>query len=61
MRVTVFGGSSPKPGSFEYQQAYQLGQLLGKWKGQPRVSVRGRRGGGYRPGRRNSIPPKTLE
>jgi uncharacterized protein (TIGR00730 family) len=30
MRVTVFGGSAPKTGSPEYQQAYQLGQLLGK-------------------------------
>jgi len=29
MRVTVFGGSAPKPDSPEYQQAYHLGQLLG--------------------------------
>jgi uncharacterized protein (TIGR00730 family) len=29
MRVTVFGGSAPKPESNEYQQAYRLGQLLG--------------------------------
>jgi uncharacterized protein (TIGR00730 family) len=29
MRVTVFGGSAPKPNSDEYQQAYHLGQLLG--------------------------------
>lgn len=26
--VTVFGGSSPKPGSEAYQQAYRLGKLL---------------------------------
>jgi len=30
MRVTVFGGSAPKPGSSGYQQAYQLGKLLGE-------------------------------
>ncbi len=30
MQITIFGGSSPKPGSPAYQQAYQLGQLLGK-------------------------------
>ncbi len=29
LRVTVFGGSKPKPGDPEYQQAYQLGKLLG--------------------------------
>lgn len=27
--VTVFGGSKPRPGEPEYQQAYQLGKLLG--------------------------------
>lgn len=30
MNVTVFGGSSPKPGSRAYQQAYNLGQTLAK-------------------------------
>ena len=30
MRVTVFGGSAPKPGSPAYQQAYRLGKLLGE-------------------------------
>ena len=30
MRVTVFGGSAPKAGSEPYQQAYDLGQLIGK-------------------------------
>lgn len=30
MRVTVFGGSAPKPNSTEYQQAFLLGQLLGQ-------------------------------
>ena len=30
MKITVFGGSSPKPGSTAYQQAYQLGALLAK-------------------------------
>ena len=30
MRVTVFGGSAPTPGSPVYQQAYQLGKLLGQ-------------------------------
>ncbi|HKJ27034.1 MAG TPA: LOG family protein [Anaerolineales bacterium] len=30
MRITVFGGSAPKPGSNEYQDAYQLGKLIGK-------------------------------
>jgi uncharacterized protein (TIGR00730 family) len=28
MKITVFGGSSPQPGSPEYEQAYQLGKLL---------------------------------
>lgn len=28
MNISVFGGSSPKPGSPAYQQAYQLGQSL---------------------------------
>ena len=28
MRVTVFGGASPKPGEPAYQQALALGQLL---------------------------------
>jgi uncharacterized protein (TIGR00730 family) len=28
MIITVFGGSSPKPGSTAYKQAYQLGKLL---------------------------------
>ena len=30
MRITVFGGSAPKPGSPAYQQAYQLGKLIGE-------------------------------
>jgi len=30
MRITVFGGSAPKPGSTAYQQAFRLGQLLGE-------------------------------
>jgi uncharacterized protein (TIGR00730 family) len=30
MNITVFGGSAPKPGSAEYQQAYSLGQLIGE-------------------------------
>jgi len=30
MNITVFGGSAPKPGTEEYQQAYLLGQLIGK-------------------------------
>lgn len=30
MKITVFGGSSPKPGSPEYQTAYHLGSLLAK-------------------------------
>jgi len=29
-RITVFGSSSPVPGDQEYQQAYDLGKLLGK-------------------------------
>ena len=29
LRVTVFGGSSPKPGEPAYQEALQLGKLLG--------------------------------
>jgi uncharacterized protein (TIGR00725 family) len=29
MRITVFGGSAPKPGELAYQSAYQLGQLIG--------------------------------
>ncbi len=29
MIITVFGGSEPKPGSNGYEQAYQLGKLLG--------------------------------
>jgi uncharacterized protein (TIGR00730 family) len=29
MKVSVFGGSSPKEGSSAYQQAYKLGKLLG--------------------------------
>jgi hypothetical protein len=29
VKITVFGGSSPKPGELAYQQAYQLGQLIG--------------------------------
>ena len=29
MRVTVFGGSQPKPGDLAYTQALHLGQLLG--------------------------------
>jgi hypothetical protein len=28
MNITIFGGSSPKPGSKAYQQAYKLGQTL---------------------------------
>lgn len=27
--ITVFGGSNPKPGDHDYEQAYQLGLLLG--------------------------------
>lgn len=30
MRVTVFGGSSPKPGEQAYQNALRLGELLGR-------------------------------
>ncbi len=30
MRVTVFGGAQPKPGQPAYEEAYRLGQLLGK-------------------------------
>jgi uncharacterized protein (TIGR00730 family) len=30
MKVTVFGGSSPKPGEPAYEEALQLGQLLGQ-------------------------------
>lgn len=30
MKITVFGGSSPKPGDAAYEQAYQLGKLIGK-------------------------------
>jgi uncharacterized protein (TIGR00730 family) len=30
MKVTVFGGSSPKPGEQAYQQALRLGKLLGE-------------------------------
>ena len=29
MRVTVFGGSEPRPGDPAYQEAFRLGQLLG--------------------------------
>lgn len=29
-RISVFGGSRTAPGESDYQQAYQLGQLLGK-------------------------------
>ena len=29
-RISVFGGSNPKPGSEAYQQAYQLGKRLGE-------------------------------
>ena len=29
MKITVFGGSSPRPGELAYQQAYQLGKLIG--------------------------------
>ena len=28
MKITVFGGASPRPGSTAYDQAYQLGKLL---------------------------------
>lgn len=30
MRITVFGGSNPKPGEPAYQAAYHLGQQIGK-------------------------------
>jgi len=30
MRITVFGGSSPLPGELAYQQAYELGKLIGE-------------------------------
>jgi len=30
LRITVFGGSSPKPGEAAYDQAYQLGKLIGE-------------------------------
>lgn len=30
MKITVFGGSSPKPGDQAYKQAYQLGKLIGQ-------------------------------
>ncbi len=30
MRITVFGGSKPLPGSPAYQDAYRLGSLIGK-------------------------------
>ena len=29
-RISVFGGSNPKPGSEAYQDAYELGTLLGQ-------------------------------
>ena len=29
MKISVFGGSAPKPGSPAYQEAYELGKLLG--------------------------------
>jgi uncharacterized protein (TIGR00730 family) len=29
MRITVFGGSAPKPNEPAYQEAYRLGQLIG--------------------------------
>jgi len=29
-KISVFGGSAPKPGSSAYQEAYTLGNLLGK-------------------------------
>jgi uncharacterized protein (TIGR00730 family) len=28
-KISVFGGSAPKPGTLAYQQAYELGKLLG--------------------------------
>ena len=30
MRISVFGGSAPNPGEPAYQEAYQLGQLIGR-------------------------------
>ena len=30
MRISVFGGSSPKPGDMEYEQAFYLGKLIGE-------------------------------
>jgi uncharacterized protein (TIGR00725 family) len=30
MQISIFGGSSPKPGSQKYKDAYELGQLLGQ-------------------------------
>jgi uncharacterized protein (TIGR00730 family) len=30
MKITVFGGSSPKPGEQAYEQAYLLGKLIGE-------------------------------
>ena len=30
MRISVFGGSSPKPGEPAYDQAFQLGKLIGE-------------------------------
>ena len=30
MHITVFGGSSPVPGETAYEQAYQLGKLIGE-------------------------------
>jgi uncharacterized protein (TIGR00730 family) len=30
MNITIFGGSSPQPGSVPYQNAYNLGQILAK-------------------------------
>jgi hypothetical protein len=30
MRITVFGGSQPRPGEPAYQDAYHLGQLIGQ-------------------------------
>jgi uncharacterized protein (TIGR00730 family) len=30
VKITVFGGSSPKPGEEAYEQAYQLGRLIGE-------------------------------
>ena len=30
MRITVFGGSAPKPGEAAYDQAYRLGKMIGE-------------------------------